>query len=43
MAEARRNKEFPDEDDRERGERPKEIKYIFPALWLKMFKEKFLQ
>jgi hypothetical protein len=30
MAEARRSKEFPDEDDREGGERPKEIKYIFP-------------
>lgn len=29
IAEARRNKEFPDEDEREE-ERPKEIKYIFP-------------
>lgn len=30
MAEARRSKEFPDEDEGEVGERPREIKYIFP-------------
>jgi len=30
MAEAKRNKEFPEENEEEEGERPKEIKYIFP-------------
>jgi hypothetical protein len=30
MTEAKRNKEFPEENEGEEGERPKEIKYIFP-------------
>lgn len=30
MSEAGRNKEFPEEDEEQEGERPKEIKYIFP-------------
>lgn len=30
MTEATRNKEFPEEDEEQEGERPKEIKYIFP-------------
>ena len=29
IAEARKSKEFPDEDEGE-GEKPREIKYIFP-------------
>ncbi|WP_235283815.1 MULTISPECIES: hypothetical protein [unclassified Methanosarcina] len=30
MAEARKSKEFPDEDEGEEGEKTREIKYIFP-------------
>lgn len=30
MVEARRNKEFPEENEGEEGERLKEIKYVFP-------------
>lgn len=30
MVEARRNKEFPEEEEGEEGERLKEIKYVFP-------------
>ncbi|KKG11515.1 hypothetical protein EO92_11200 [Methanosarcina sp. 2.H.A.1B.4] len=30
IAEARKSKEFPDEDEGEEGEKPREIKYIFP-------------
>ena len=30
MAEARKSKEFPDEDEGEEGEKSREIKYIFP-------------
>ena len=30
MAEARKSKEFPDEDEGEEGKKPREIRYIFP-------------